>query len=821
MHIWQRLLRRTAFFCAALVLSQAAFASIVQGTVADPLGARIAGAEVQLVARGVVVAHGKTGVQGEFSLDAPEGRYTLVVQASGFDLKQTESFFVAGGHVAAPGVTLSPAHLSDQVTVTANGLPTPRAQVSSAVTVLGEQELEDELNVSEPLTLVPGAAVVQQGQAGGVTSLFIRGGDSNSNKVLMNGIEAADVGGGFDYSTVTASDLDTIEVYRGADSVLYGSDAMAGVVSMNTKQGTSVTPLIHYAADGGNFETVHAETDISGAGGRLDYYAGLTAYNTGNSVPNDAFRDTTAAANVGYSLPDNLQLRGTIRYSDSGVGVPNAWNFYGIADEAHQGDQDFYATGVVDQQTTERWHNLVRYGAARKREQYADYAQVGIPLPSTSPLYGYGYTSGNPVTIRGANGYSASGQAILDYGCYFTPCSSYSLVSNRDEVEYQSSYRFSPHMVALFGFDFQDERGLSATDYATNQASRRNYDYTLQFSGDIKNRLFYSLGGGVQKNEIFGVEGTPRVGLAYYLVRPGEGLFQGTKLVGNFSKGVQEPSLTAQTESLFETLAPLPNGPQLIQQFGIAPIGAEVSRSYDGGLEQVLLHQRVVLRARYFHNEFSNEVEYVYTQALAQLGVPTDVVNELLQAGVYGAYVNSLSFRAQGAESEVEAQISRDLFVRASYTYLDAVVQKSFSSDALTPSYNPLFPTIPIGAFDPLVGARPFRRPPNTGFFMVSYRRPRWFVALKGNIVSRSDDSTFLLDSDVNGGNTLLLPNRNLDASYQRLDFGGEYQLKPWMSMYAQMDNLLGQQRIGVIGYPSLPFTFRSGLKMTLGGKAK
>jgi iron complex outermembrane receptor protein/vitamin B12 transporter len=140
MRIWQRLLGRITLLCAAMFLFQAALASTIQGTVADPLGARIVGAEVQLVAHGAVVAHVKTGAQGEFSLDAPEGRYTLVVQASGFDSQQTESFFVSGGRVFAPPVTLAPASASEVVTVTTAGLPTPNAQVSSAVTVIGEQE---------------------------------------------------------------------------------------------------------------------------------------------------------------------------------------------------------------------------------------------------------------------------------------------------------------------------------------------------------------------------------------------------------------------------------------------------------------------------------------------------------------------------------------------------------------------------------------------------------------------------------------------------------------------------------------------------------
>jgi vitamin B12 transporter len=820
MSLWGRRLCRIVLICAVAVTIPAAFASTIKGTVTNTLGERVPGAEVRLQPSNPgrkSSAPVTTDADGSFTLDAAAGRYVLVVSAQGFESTRSDSFYISGNEIVTQTVTIAPAHVSTQVTVTATGVPTPQAQVSSAVTVLGENELTDRLDVTEPLTLVPGLTVVQQGQAGGVTSLFIRGGDSTANKVLINGLEANDVGGQYDYGTVLAGDLQTIEVYRGADSVLYGSDAAAGVVSINTKQGTSVTPLVHLGADGGNFGTAHGQGDISGVMERLDYFVGANGYNTGNSIPNDSFRDTTYAGNLGYSLPWNLQLRGTVRYSNSASGVPNAWNFYQIADEAHQGDQDMYATGVLEQQTTDRWHNLVRYGAARKRDQYVDYAQVGLP---DLQLPGYGYTTGLPVVIRGANGYTVSGQAILDYGCYSTPCSNNLTVSNRDEVYYQSDYRFSPHLIGLFGFRFDDERGLSATDYGTTLASRRNYDYTLQFNGDFKNRLFYSLGGGLQKNEIFGVQETPRVGLAYYLVRPGNGFFQGSKLLGNFSKGVQEPSLTAQTQSLFALLGPLPNGPQLIQEFGITPIGAETSRSYDGGVEQSFFHQKAILRARYFHNEFGNQVEFVYTQALAQLGVPQDVVNELLAAGVFGAYVNSLSYSAQGAETEIQAQFSSHLFVRAGYTYLDANVQHSFSSDALQPSFNPVFPSIAIGAYDPLIGARPFRRPPHTGFFMVSYRQPRWYLALSGSLASRSDDSTFQLDNDAAGGNTLLLPNRNLDQSYQRINLGGEYRLTTWMSICAQAENLLSQTQ-GVIGYPSLLFNFRSGLKFTLGGQPK
>jgi iron complex outermembrane receptor protein/vitamin B12 transporter len=82
---------------------------------------------------------------------------------------------------------------------------------------------------------------------------------------------------------------------------------------------------------------------------------------------------------------------------------------------------------------------------------------------------------------------------------------------------------------------------------------------------------------------------------------------------------------------------------------------------------------------------------------------------------------------------------------------------------------------------------------------------------------SRSDDSTYLEGADANGGNSLLLPNRNLDHGYAKLDIGGSYQLLPWLSVYAQAENLLDQQQIAPIGYPSLPTSARAGLRVDWG----
>jgi len=100
----------------------------------------------------------------------------------------------------------------------------------------------------------------------------------------------------------------------------------------------------------------------------------------------------------------------------------------------------------------------------------------------------------------------------------------------------------------------------------------------------------------------------------------------------------------------------------------------------------------------YFHNEFTNGIEFVPQSGLAELGVPP----ALLPTVEFGAYVNSEAFRALGLEFEAEYRINSHLFARGGYTYTDAVVQRSFSSDqGVGASFNPAFnfADIPIGAF--------------------------------------------------------------------------------------------------------------------------
>jgi len=422
------------------------------------------------------------------------------------------------------------------------------------------------------------------------------------------------------------------------------------------------------------------------------------------------------------------------------------------------------------------------------------------------------YTLGAPVTVQGGNGYTVSGQALESNDGPPYPYT-YPGSTDKDFVYVQSDYRFNPHLLGLVAFRYEDERGYSGGP--ASSISRGNYSYTLQLQGDIVNRLFYTLGGGIEDNGLFGLAGVPRASLAWQAARGSAGkLFSGTKLRASFGEGIKEPAVFDQLDSLYALLAGLPGGNQLISQYHVAVIGPENSRAYDGGVDQLLLDGRSRISLTLFHNEFTNGIEYIPQQGLIDLGVPSAIA----AAAAYGATVNSQAYSVQGVETEIEYQVTRDIFARAGYTYVDARIQRSFTSDAIGPSFNPNFPTVPIGVYSPLIGARPFRIPPHTGYFEVGYLHSRLFASLRGTLVGSRDDSDYLTDS--NGGNSLLLPNRNLDSAYQRLDLTSSYQANRYVAVEGNFQNLLSEHYSEAFGYPSLPFMFRLGMKFSLGGES-
>ena len=796
-------------------------AASVRGVVTDAAGAKVSGANVSLVSDGKVVAMAVSTADGSFQiLTGTAGRFFLVVQAKSFRQVATPGFYGGPLDNIERNVVLEPEWVRESIVVTATGTPTPQPQTSAATNVLGPVDLALQDDLVSELRLMPGTFVVQSGQMGAVTSLFVRGGDSTSNKVLVDGVSAGDLGGGFDFGPLSTPAVESAEIYRGPNSSLYGADAASGVVSLTTPHGTTSFPSLLFHGDFGRFDTSREELELAGAHKKLDYLAAFSWLQTGNDLPNDEYHVATTAANLGWQPDGNTQIRATLHYGVDGTGVPNTWDFYHITDVATEKDQDLFFSGSVDNQTTVDFHQSARYGMTRKREQYYLWQQSG-----SGTFDAYGDSFGDVVTITGANGYEATGQALLDFAGNYPQ--GHQIVSNRDQIMYQGDYRFTPHIIATIGFHYEDERGAAPDSSYLKPVERTNYDYLAAVHGDFKSRLFYTLGGSLERYSLFGTQTSPRAGLSYYLMRPRKGIFSGTRVLFNFGDAVREPSLTDQFYSLYNFLE-TNGGQSTVAQLHISPLAAPATRTYEGGLEQAFFGERLMFRASFFHNEFGRQIEYVGLDLIPELlpnltPAQQNQLEQFLQAnGAYEQSLNTEAYRALGVESTVEGGIGRNIFLRGGYTYLDAVVQRSFANDDVAllgpiPTYN----GIPVGEDSPLQGARPFRRAPHTGFLTATYSTRKLTGLFTAAFASRSDDSDFLGGYDLNGGNSLLLPNRNLDYGYAKLDLGGSYQLLSWLGIYVQGENLTNSQRIAPIGYPSLPLTAKAGLKFEWGPGSK
>jgi iron complex outermembrane receptor protein/vitamin B12 transporter len=808
----------SAFLRALLVYAVASFlpiinanfcqAAAIRGVVTDASGAKVTGANVVLVSNGKVVTSVVSTADGSFQIiTGASGRFFLVVSAKTFRQLETPGFYASRMDSIERNVVLEPEWVRESIVVTATGTPTPQPQTSEATSVLGPLDLALRDDMVSALRLMPGTVTAQSGQLGAVTSLFIRGGNSNASKILLDGVDAGDMGNGFDFGPLSTTAIERAEVYRGPDSNLYGAGAGSGVVSLTTPRGTTSFPSFMFQGDAGNFNTSREELEVAGAHNKLDYLGAFSWLQTSNALPRDEYHVATTAANLGWQASATTQIRGTLHYGVDATGVPNAWDFYHVADNITQKDQDLFVSASVDNQTTAAFHNMFRYGLTRKREQYTQWEQVG-----SGYFDDYGDSLGDLVTVTGANGYSVTGRAVLDYAGTYPSGDQY--VNNRDQVVYQGYYQVTPHLIALVGFHYEDERGsyvypAHGTDDVTE---RTNYDYLASVHGDFKSRFFYTLGGSLEHYSLFGTQTSPRAGLSYYILRPRTGIFSGTRILFNYGDGLREPTLADQVDSLYY------NFPTVAQQLHVGPLAAPTTRTYEGGVEQAFLGEHLIFHASYFHNQFGREIESVPPPELINLipGLtPTDL--GYYYTGNIGLDVNTEAFRVQGVEVKVESGIGKNIFFRGGYTYLDSVVQRSFTSDneALTEGTAPTFDGIPIGAYSPLVGARPFRRPTHTGFFTASYSQRNLTGVFTSAFASRSDDSTFL--EDANFGDTLILPNRNLDHGYAKIDLGGSYKLLSWLGIYAQAENLTSNQHIAPIGYPSLPFNFRLGLRFELG----
>ncbi len=340
----------------SLVFSiQPAFAGPVTGQVIDPDGRGVPGAVVLITDGTSVLARTMTVSSGHFTLNGPDsGDFEVRVALDGFRAKPAA---VAGASAARDlgTIALEISAVSESVVVSAAQVEIPLSAASSSVTVITRDDLDKHQveSVADALRAVPGLSVVANGGRGALTSVFPRGGESDYSLVIVDGVQANAFGGGYDFAHLPVANIERIEVVRGPQSALYGSNAIGSVIRIVTRQGGA--PSASASLEGGGFDTFRATAATSGAVGSWHWGASTERLTTDNFngtrtasgaiVENDDYERSSGEAAGGWRNTAGAAVQGKVRYSTDERGSPGP---FGADPGGTFGGIDTVARGVND-----------------------------------------------------------------------------------------------------------------------------------------------------------------------------------------------------------------------------------------------------------------------------------------------------------------------------------------------------------------------------------------------------------------------------------------------------------------------------------------
>ncbi len=526
---------------------------------------------------------------------------------------------VAAAFLACPGAGFAAETSSDEeVIVTASRAPAgiPRDQLGASVTVVDpvDLQLRQTRLISDLLRDIPGVSVARSGAVGGLTQIRIRGTEANHTLVLIDGIEVSDpFQGEFDFASLIADEVARVEVLRGQQSALYGSDAIGGVINYLTLSGSDA-PGVRGRVEGGSFGTYEVSVRAAGSDDRFDYALNGTVQNT-DGVPTARFgsRDVgaeiaAASGRLSYRVTDELTIRAAGRYSHT---------------NAESNGTDFV------------WGSPT-YGFVVDTDDYYTYEALYGLVAADLTLLGGAWT--HTLSLQGVD-------AVRDNFAF--DAFNYGSEGSRVKGSYVTAYRFGSDALqhTLTGaLDYERENFRNVAPYLTGEQSRERHIENVGLVAQYDLLIGDSIGIGAavrhDDNDRFDNATTYRIQGSY--------LFEsGTRLHAAAGSGIKNPGI-------FELFGYDPD-----TFIGDPNLKPERSTGWETGIEQLFMDGRARLDVTYFDSELRDEVytNFVCDAVFNCVSVPVNLATTSKQKGV---------------EVSAEALLGDAWRVFISYTYLDA-----------------------------------------------------------------------------------------------------------------------------------------------------
>ncbi|MFH1441679.1 MAG: TonB-dependent receptor [Candidatus Omnitrophota bacterium] len=490
----------------------------------------------------------------------------------------------------------SPEYNLGDVLVSATKTEVYQAEIGSSTTVITSEYIKktQKRTVQELLRDVPGISVTQTGSFGGTTSVYLRGANKDQTMVLIDGIEVNDpMSGGFDFAHLTTDNIERIEVVRGPQSTLYGSDAMAGVINIITKKGKG-KPKINGYFEGGSHNTFRENLGLNGDINKFNYSLSASRLDSNgiNKVPSgfekDGYLNTAVSSKIGYKIFDNSELSLAANFIDAKTSLDaGAYN-----DDPNNTARWRNIAGKLafDQAINSIWDHKLSYSYSQTRRKYKNDPDPAHPTNNTHNWF----------------------------------------KGNISKAEWQHNISPAVWDTLTCGFDYKGERGLADGRSRSNRLDRKTINtmgYYLQNQFKLWEKLFITPGLRVDDHELFGTKATYKISTAWLIPQTE------TRLKGNWGTGFKAPTLY----QLYDTSS------------GNTNLTAEENKSYDFGFEQSFFKDKVSFELTYFYNDFKNLINWIKTNPSTWAGEYRNINKAMTKGFEVGAKVRPIENLTFGA----------------------------------------------------------------------------------------------------------------------------------------------------------------------------